>query len=58
MEKLDHLLIKLVFIHIVFLFLAQWAIQHETWHERFNKSVYYEGVLKENKTNLLETLDR
>jgi hypothetical protein len=58
LTRIEHLIIKLTVIQFVFLIIAQWLVQQNDWAVHLNKTFYYEGVVQDIQTKIVETLDQ
>ncbi|MDR7072561.1 DUF5359 family protein [Fictibacillus barbaricus] len=58
MKLVEKILIQLAIAHFVLLFIAQMLLEIPNFKLFTNKSIYYEGVIKDKKEPALETIDR
>jgi hypothetical protein len=58
MKRIERILMQLAIVHFALLIVAQLLLEIPIFKLYTNKSIYYEGVLKEDKEPALETIDR
>ncbi|WNB93705.1 DUF5359 family protein [Bacillus sp. NEB1478] len=57
MKRVEKLLIQLAIAHFFILMIAQFLLEIPSFKLVTNKSIYYEGVIKDKKEPTLETID-
>jgi hypothetical protein len=57
MKKVETLFLKLVIIHFVFLFIAQWVILQTDVASYLNKTIEYEGVITNENGQTIQTFE-
>jgi hypothetical protein len=57
MNRIERILMKLAFIHFILLMLAQIVIHEWNALPELNKITFYEGVNKQNHTEIVEVLN-
>jgi hypothetical protein len=58
MKRFDRMLLQLAIVHFIILIIAQCLLEIPSFKLYTNKSIYYEGVMKDEKGPVLETIDR
>ena len=58
MKRFERILIQLAIVHFILLVTAQVLLEIPSFKMYTNKSIYYEGVIKNNQQPALETIDR
>lgn len=57
MKTVERIIIKLIIIHVIFLFLIQVYLSFENNFMQLSKLSQYEGVNSDNYTKIIETFD-
>ncbi|WP_456274211.1 YpfB family protein [Bacillus sp. AK031] len=57
MNRIERILMKLAFLHFILLMLAQIVIHEWNVLPELNKITFYEGVNKQNHTEIVEVLN-
>lgn len=58
MKKVEKYIIKLLILHFIFLFIGQYLISNEEIAPFVSKMIYYEGVMRDQHTEIIETMNR
>ncbi|MFD1738575.1 YpfB family protein [Bacillus salitolerans] len=58
MKRFESFLIKLVFVQLIFLVLAQLLLTNQDISPYLSKVIHYEGVTKDTYSKILETFDQ
>ncbi|HHW35963.1 MAG TPA: YpfB family protein [Bacillales bacterium] len=58
MKTVEKYIYKFVLLHLIFLIIGQYLISIETLAPYLNKIVYYEGVMKDQHSEIIETMNR
>ncbi len=58
MKTVEKYIYKFVILHLIFLIIGQCLISNETLAPYLSKIVYYEGVMKDQYSEIVETMNR
>jgi len=58
MKTVEKYIYKFLILHLLFLIIGQWLISNQTLAPYVSKIIYYEGVMKDQYSEIIETMNR
>ncbi|NSL52317.1 YpfB family protein [Calidifontibacillus erzurumensis] len=58
MKKVEKYIIKFLILHFIFLIIGQCLISNKQLAPFVSKMIYYEGVMRDEHTEIIETMNR
>lgn len=58
MKIVEKYIYKFVILHLIFLIIGQWLLSYQSLTPYLSKIIYYEGVMKDQYSQIIETMNR
>ncbi|WP_458412672.1 YpfB family protein [Schinkia sp. CFF1] len=58
MKMVEKYIYKFVILHLIFLIIGQWLLSNHNLAPYLSKIIYYEGVMKDQYSEIIETMNR
>lgn len=58
MKTVEKYIFRLMILHFVFLIVGQWLLSDQSLAPYLSKIIYYEGVMKDQYSEIIETMNR
>ncbi|WP_017755604.1 YpfB family protein [Calidifontibacillus oryziterrae] len=58
MRIIEKYILRFIVLHFILLIISQWLLSYQSLAPYLNKIIYYEGVMKDQYTEIVETMNR